>query len=325
MVYNEYVKRRVKGRRLFTSSVNPWKNKKGWTCRRTTDTTHQDDSSPINNSEEIYSMPVRLPQQLFELAKDSTSCILPGRLRPTKTKLSCELDRPTGSDAGERITGNFILNLSLVEEHFNEAVKQHLSTYPDCNGIITASADKSEQFGWGFASSLRCTNLKCSFETLKLKFYEEEEEKAGVCGRRSAKINVQMAIALTKQPIGYTSMIEILSSCDVSSPSVEGMRKSTNRISDDLVKINRHQLTTNRSLVKEVTSIRTGLIDTPIRLQTDAAYNNCPRGRSFSQPGRQAISSCGIIFSSLQLVKAIQTQGLCERPIKLVIDDLIHS
>lgn len=285
MVAAGYKKRGVKGRRLFTSLDNPWKKKKGWTYQRTTDTAHPDDSSPINNSEEIYSTPVRLPQELFELAKDTTSCILPGRLRPTKRKLSCELNRPSGSDAGEPIRGNFILNLSLVEEHFNEAVKQHLSTYPDCNGIIRAFAETSEQFGWGFASSLRCTNLKCGFETPKLKFYEEEE-KAGR-GRRSAKINVQMAIALTKQPIGYTSMIEILSSCDVSSPSIEGMRKSSNRIADDLIRINRDQLTKNRRVVKEVKSIRNGLIDTPIRLATDAAYNNCPRGRSFSQPGRQ--------------------------------------
>lgn len=79
-----------------------------------------------------------------------------------------------------------------------------------------------------------------------------------------------MAITLTKQSIGYTSIIEILSSCDVSSPTIEEMRKSSNRVSYAIMGINQDQLTENRSLVK---AIQTGLIDNPIRLQMDAPYN----------------------------------------------------
>ena len=291
MVKDNYRRRsglRNRSSTWFTSSKNP---SNGHQNRRA----QSDAQSPQTGNEDTYNPPIRLSKKVFDLAKDtSDGVILPTRLRPRDSvedhdQLDADEDLLINQS---RVTGNFILNLNLVEEHFNESINVHRQQHPQCNGLIVSNPTNSTKVGWAYASTLHC--MTCEFETQKLKFYEEEQRLDGP-GKRAAKINKQMAVALSKQSIGYTSMIEILATCEINPPSVEGMRKTSNQVADALININNEQLIDNRKLVKQVKAIRSGKAENPIAIATDAAYNNSPKGRSFYLPATQAYAP---VFSS---------------------------
>ena len=145
----------------------------------------------------------------------------------------------------------------------------------------------------------------------KLKFYVEEQRLHGP-GKRAAKINKQMAVALSKHSIGYTSMIEILATCEIDPPSVEGMRKTSNQVADALININNEQLIENRKIVKQVKAIRTWQTENPIAIAMDATYNNSLKARSFYLPATQEYAP---VFSSKPGLEHIATVSkLCSCP-----------
>jgi hypothetical protein len=237
-----------------------------------------------------YNPQQRLTREVFDLAKlpngtDGRPTTLPSRLRPTDTS-KCELERKEECERKEeRLDGNIIANLRLVEDHFNSGIRNHMAQYPFCQGKIVVSSTKYTKCGWGFSAVLCCTI--CEYETPKCRFYEIETGKQGR-GRRSAKINVQMAVALTKHPYGSTGVREIMAACDIAPPSSEAMRKTDNKVADAFVALNKEQLAKNRTLIKEVVAIRKGYKHGSIMVQTDASYTSNPKGRSFSQPATQA-------------------------------------
>ena len=81
-------------------------------------------------------------------------------------------------------------------------------------------------------------------------------------------------MALSKHSIGYTSMIEILATCEIDPPSVEGMRKTSNQVADALITINNEQLIENRKIVKQVKAIRSGKAENPIGGKNVPTYPN---------------------------------------------------
>lgn len=242
---------------------------------------------------------------MYDLATEPSSLILPGRLRPKDDDLFIHTDvqdKPS-HNADSRLSGNFILNARLVEEHFNEALKLHIKFHPLCNGLVTFNPSATLKQGFGIISSLRCSD--CGFEHKRLKFFEEEVGKKGR-GRRAAKINKQMSVALIKQPLGASSIIEILSACDISTPSLSSLQKCLNQTSDAFIEINREQLHCNRELIHHEMNFRKGINQNASMIQSDVSYNNSPKGRSFSQPGTQAYCP---IFSS--------EKGLSKIPVSL--------
>ena len=69
-------------------------------------------------------------------------------------------------------------------------------------------------------------------------------------GRRPAKINTQLSVALAKNPVGAFTFTEILSTCEVITPAEENLRKLINIATDKLVDINKDQLAVNKKIVK---------------------------------------------------------------------------
>ena len=151
-----------------------------------------DDSaqSPQQN-EETYNPPNRLSKKVFDLAKDPSGITLPAKLRPRDNvadhdKIECQLDADGLEDLDQsRVRGNFILNLNLVEKHFNERVNIHRQRNPQCNGLIVSNPNNSQKVGWAYASTLHC--LKCGFETQKLT--QHQQSAVNVCHSPNGRIS----------------------------------------------------------------------------------------------------------------------------------------
>ncbi|XP_072019593.1 uncharacterized protein [Amphiura filiformis] len=107
------------------------------------------------------------------------------------------------------------------------------------------------------------------------------------CGRKPAKLNLQLQVALSKQPISNEGMRQVLLSCDINAPCTSSMQKTSNKVMDSFVGVTQDQLKENRIMVNQIMVMRHGK-KVDVIAQTDTAYNNPPKGRSFYQPGTQA-------------------------------------
>ena len=236
--------------------------------------------------------------------------MLPSCLRP-KSSTTLEPGLP------ERLTGNIITDVNKCELHFNTCIRNHLRDFSDCSGDIIFDPDSFSTWGLAIVGRMKCSS-NCGFISEKLKFYEEIERKGK--GRKAAKINTQLQVILTKQPIGNSGIREILASIDTPCPSESGMQKSANKVSDAFHTINGEQLAKNRELVKTVLQLRgDGEINAEVPVvvaQSDVAYNNPVKGRVFYQPGTQSWAPCFVSEPGLEhLPIAFQTRSkLCSCP-----------
>ena len=57
-------------------------------------------------------------------------------------------------------------------------------------------------------------------------------------------------MALAKNPVGASTFIEILSTCDVITPYVGNLRKSVNKAADKFLDLNKDQLSVNKKVVR---------------------------------------------------------------------------
>ena len=246
---------------------------------------------------------------MTELTTDYRSPLVLGRLRPRKN--SDSLDEETNASLNNaHLSGNIIVNACLVEKHFNTAIRCHVKSNPTCDGDITFNGKSVFKTGLAVRAALHCK--KCNFTTEHNKFYQEATRKGR--GRRPAKINTQLAVALTKNAVGPSTFIEILSMCEVMAPSAENLRRSINLAADTFESINQQQLSLNRELVKEEMMSRSNT--TSIKIQTDAAYNNSPKGRSFSTPGTQSFAPVFCSEEGLEVPLAVGIASqLCSCPL----------
>lgn len=252
----------------------------------------------------------RLDRDTFQLAMVPGEVMLPDKLklRPAHQSTSSPPvhhisdksgDRERGELEGELghvvagMSGNFIANFKETEMNFNKCVKEHLAQEPSCEGIVRFDSNRYIKRGLGIRSGLRCT--VCDYKSTGIMaFYEEvvqKDESKGRQGRPAAKLNVQLQVALTKTPIGNSAFRNILSTLDIDPPSERGMQDVANRVSREFTKLNEDQLAQNREKVGTIMGIRqnaTSECQAKILVEADAAYNNPPKGRSFSQPGTQS-------------------------------------
>jgi len=191
----------------------------------------------------------------------------------------------------DKLAGNFIAHIGSTEKHFNTCIREHLAQKADCPGEVIIDTERYMNMGLGMKAALRCN--QCSYRSPRvMKFYEEIDCESTKKGPIPVKLNVQLQVALSKEPIGNSAMRNILATLDITPPSERGMQTMANFVSDSYKKINNEQLAKNRQLIETVMAIRNECegetSPIPIAVEADGAYNNPPKGRSFSQPGTQS-------------------------------------
>lgn len=190
--------------------------------------------------------------------------------------------------------------------------------FPTCNGDVRLDQNRLYQIGLGLRSYMKCT--LCNYQSSSCrKFYEEiqNHDNGGkrVKGQISPKINVQLQVALTKEPIGNTALRNIFATCDINPPAESGMQKLANKVNPQIHDINTEQLRLNRKHIKHVMRCRNDGKNVPIAVEADSAYNNPIKGRSFYQPDTQ--SWCPVFSgeAGLELPVAFSTRSkICSCP-----------
>ena len=188
-----------------------------------------------------------------------------------------------------QVRGNFILDISRTEDIFNICIKEHMQMSPMCKGFVRLDNDKCCQMGFGIRSHLHCS--ECQYQSSGgMKFFEEIED-SNIKGHTSPKINVQMQVALTKEPIGNSALRNIFALCDINPPAESGMQKLANKVNNKILEINAEQLSSNRKHIKRIMKCRHDGVDIPITIEADTAYNNpikvavlCPTWNSVMVP-----------------------------------------
>ena len=130
-------------------------------------------------------------------------------------------------------------------------------------------------------------------------------------GRHSGNLNVILALGLQNTGIGVHAIIELFAILDIPAPSITGLQRACNKVSDQLTSLNKDVMCENREKVRKVMNI---CHESNLILESDVSYNNAPKGRSFSQPGTQ--SFCPLIEQNTSqkfIVAHTITNKLCKR------------
>jgi hypothetical protein len=249
----------------------------------------------------------RIDRELYTLALNpKTPNLVPSRLRPPRNYTGDAHTTPMPT----RLTGNLIVGAQEVEKHFNQSIKSHLCQHPVCNGDVVFDPASYRKWGAAFSCKLKCT-ANCGYMSPELDFYKKVD-KVDV-GRKSAKINIQLQVALSKLPIGNSSLRKLLLACDINAPCPSAMQRLSNKIGDDMIEFNLTQLETNRATIAACVKLRDWEgTQEGIVAQADTCYNNPIKGRSFYCPGTQAWCPLYSSEPGLELPVAFNTRSkLC--------------
>ncbi len=240
----------------------------------------------------------RMERSLFDRVNDPDEKIKPDdlKLRPKATIFSDDESESgqdkSGPGMGMGMEENIIANVGIMENVFNSCIREHLVFNKECDGNVIVDKSRVVRMGLGIRAGFRC-NI-CSYKTAnKIKLYKEvHDDKCTKRGTKSVQLNVQLQVALTKEPIGNTSMRNILANLGIVPPSERGMQTCSNAVSNLFQQLSAEQLQENRKFVNKVMSIRgeynEDLSAAKIAVVADAAYNNPVKGRAFTQPGTQS-------------------------------------
>lgn len=261
----------------------------------------------------------RLSQNRYEDAMDPEHIeVMPTILRPTEREPSEteKLQRPVTFD---RIIGNRIIHMQSMEDLVNNFLEEHHHIATDCSfPNVRFVAEMEVTNGLGVTEVLECT--KCKYRSSPTHLYEELVVP-GKRGRRRAVMTNQLGTACLYIPNGYTGARILLASIDVPCPSVPTMQYITNSVSDACLELCNIAIEENRTFLAKVLQLREQSRDTAtigIAAEADVMYNNPIKGRSFQQPGTQAVSTLIEQDTVSKMVVAMATVSkLCSNAQKL--------
>lgn len=163
------------------------------------------------------------------------------------------------------------LHLLQCERMWNEAFREHCDQSPHCGGDLGFDMAAEQQIGLCWKERLRCQD--CSYISAMYKLYEEAP-RTGKRGRRFAAPNLAFAAGLTHTGIGPTGARRLLISQGMPAPSATSMQKTAAKVADQLTDLNKADMKSEREFLKKINKVRGLPEDAPIRVESDARYNN---------------------------------------------------
>ena len=231
--------------------------------------------------------------------------VLPYKLRPKTNNIS---DKPSGKSAS--VIGYRIINISKMLKHMNDFLHNHSVISPNCVPQISYDSDQEIVRGLCVSETIYCTS--CLYQSFDGKMYNEDMYNADQTnGRHSGDLNIRLALGLQNTGIGVQAIRELFAILDIPAPSHTGLQLACNKVSDQLTSLSKDVMCENREKVRKVMNI---CHKSDIIVESDASYNNAPKGRSFSQPGTQ--SFCPLIEQNTShkfIVAHTITNKLCKR------------
>ena len=163
---------------------------------------------------------------------------------------------------------------------------QHRQLSPECAGDLVIDVEAEVQRGLAWQERLKCP--KCTYLSPLHKLYEEIA--TGKRGPKPASVNYGLQVGLCHTSISNTSLCNILHAMNTPSPSLSGMTRNSNAVSDIIEDTNKKDM---KCIKENLTDLNTknGLEqDHPINVEIDCRYNNLIRskvGKSPFQAGTQ--------------------------------------
>jgi hypothetical protein len=129
--------------------------------------------------------------------------------------------------------------------------------------------------------------------------------ETGKPGPKTAKPNYGLQVALTHSSIGISGFNDILIACNIPPPGDTGMQKTANKICDQLIEVNKDDMSAQRQHLQEVNRLRGLGEDAGIRAEADGRYNNPLWSGGGRCPGQPATQATAIIVENVTPRKKI--------------------
>ena len=99
--------------------------------------------------------------------------------------------------------GNFIANIGQTERNFNKCIREHLLQNPGCEGLVVLDSKRCLKMDLGVRTGLKCNTCTYMSETTLPVYdmYEEVCKDKNAPSPAAAKLNIQLQVGLTKNPI----------------------------------------------------------------------------------------------------------------------------
>jgi len=179
-----------------------------------------------------------------------------------------------------------LVHIGKTAELWNAGFREHTSSSPNCQGDLDWDIEKSKKWGLCKAMALKCS--RCAFQLGPVKLYEEVD--TGKRGRKAAGPNLTVQVALARQGIGPSGLVDLLHGMQMESPTLCGLYKAGHQVCEKLVQANIEDMEKKIQEVKTM-SANIGRKQDLIAVQVDTAYNtrlSSGVGKTPMQPATQA-------------------------------------
>ncbi len=187
-------------------------------------------------------------------------------LRPNKTRSYIE----EYSNRSEDRHHNASYHTGKLIDFITQIVNDHTKESPGCEAELTWCEENSEKRGLAWAESVKCKN--CGYASEKTKLYDEV--CTGKQGRRAAKANIGVQVALARQGISASGFTDVLSAANIPPPSTSGLQKAANKITPLLEEENKTDMSTIRRSLRQRNLLLGQQPNHPIDVEADGTYNN---------------------------------------------------
>ncbi|KAI8517658.1 hypothetical protein Bbelb_036750 [Branchiostoma belcheri] len=234
----------------------------------------------------------RVDSDTCSLARRPSLDDTPGGLRPRQrppTVLESLASAPSDQSGTADVTEDRIFHVPLLMKLINEFYSSHSMLSSRCTPKVTMPTELERKCGFGCWEALRCE--KCGFTTPSRRLYEEAERVPGhKRGPKPGKKNVQLAIGLTKVPVGSTAVQSLLTSVELSSPTKSSVHNLATGMAGPLVSVAQQALADNRRRLRAVMELRGEQVEdgeaVAVAAAADDCYNN-PCYKGFHQKSTQ--------------------------------------
>jgi len=201
-------------------------------------------------------------------------------------------------------TGNRIINIGKMNDMYNSAISLHSAQHHPCQQL-QFNIETEVKWGAGCQLSLKCVN--CNYISPMYKLYQEVNTKHA--GRKAAAVNLTLQSSLMDTPIGNRrAQLLIAGGLDVPPPARCGMQKTANYVSQKITQLNKTDMASRITEIKNVSK------SSEISIAVDGRYNTTTIGHA-KKPGQgasQAIAiACETISKHKYIVSAVLQNKLC--------------
>ncbi|CAH1228968.1 Hypp222 [Branchiostoma lanceolatum] len=239
------------------------------------------DNDDIETDAPSYNKYKRVDGEMCSLARRPSQDDTPGGLRP-KTRPPTLLESLSGAPSTAVVTEDRVFNSIIFLDAVSAFSNAHSDVSKGCRVLMRMPVSEERKFGMGYWEAIRCE--RCGFTRPRQKMYEEGERIPGhTRGPLPGKKNAQLALGLTKVPVGAASVHTLFCSVELSLPTKSSLHNLSTGMAGPLISVAEQALADNRSTLRTVMQLRGDQVEdgkpVAVAAAADGVFNNpCYKG-----------------------------------------------